>query len=47
MTISPVDRLRLAAMLGMLGSSHTGERDNAARAVEQFRQQRGLNWTDL
>ncbi len=47
MTISAVDRLRLAAMLGMLGSSHTGERDNAARAVEQFRQQRGLSWSDL
>jgi len=47
MTISTVDRLRLAAMLGMLGSSHTGERDNAAQAVEQFRRQRGLNWSDL
>ncbi len=45
--ISTVDRLRLAALLGMLGSSHAGERENAARLVEQFRRQRGLNWSDL
>ncbi len=45
--ISTVDRLRLASLLGMLGSSHSGERENAARLVEQFRQQRGLNWSDL
>jgi hypothetical protein len=47
MMISTVDRLRLAALLGMLGSSHGGERENAARLVEQFRRQRGLNWGDL
>jgi hypothetical protein len=45
--ISTVDRLRLAALLGMLGSSHVGERDNAARLLEQFRRQRDLNWADL
>jgi len=45
--ISTVDRLRLAALLGMLGSNHVGERENAARLVEQFRRQRGLNWCDL
>jgi hypothetical protein len=45
--ISTVDRLRLAALLGMLGSSHVGERENAAQLVEQFRRQRGLNWADL
>jgi hypothetical protein len=47
MMISTVDRLRLAALLGMLGSSHVGERNNAAHLVEQFRRQRGLNWSDL
>jgi hypothetical protein len=47
MMISTVDRLRLAALLGMLGSSHVGERENAAQLVEQFRRQRGLSWADL
>jgi hypothetical protein len=47
MMISTVDRLRLAALLGMLGSAHVGERENAAQLVEQFRRQRGLNWSDL
>jgi hypothetical protein len=47
MAISSVDRIRLAALLGMLGSSHTGERENAARLVEQFRRQRGVNWSDV
>jgi len=47
MMIFTVDRLRLAALLGMLGSSHVGERENAAQLVEQFRRQRRLNWTDL
>lgn len=47
MTISTVDRIRLEALLGMLGSDHAGERENAAKLVEQFRRQRGLNWGDL
>jgi hypothetical protein len=45
--ISTVDRLRLAALLGMLGSAHVGERENAAQLVEQFRRQRGLNWVNV
>jgi hypothetical protein len=45
--ISTVDRLRLAALLGMLGSNHVGERENAAQLVEQFRRQRNLSWADL
>jgi len=47
MTISSVDRVRLEALLGMLGSPHAGERDNAAQLVEQFRAKRGLTWADV
>ena len=41
------DRKRLAALLGMLGSTSSGERDNAARLAEQFRQRLGLTWEEL
>ncbi len=47
MTISVVDRIRLESMLGMLGSHHVGERDNAAKLIVQFLQRRGLTWPDL
>lgn len=47
MHLSSVDRLRLESMLGMLGSDHPGERDNAAKLIEQFRRQRSLAWSDL
>jgi hypothetical protein len=47
MVITAVDRIRLAALLGMLGSEHAGERENAAQLVEQFRKQHGVVWTDL
>lgn len=47
MTISAVDRIRLEALLGMLGSTHVGERDNAAKLVEEFRVKRGLTWADV
>jgi len=46
-TISAIDRVRLEGLLGMLGSEHLGERDNAAKLVEQFRRDRGLSWADL
>jgi hypothetical protein len=47
MTISTIDRIRLESMLGMLGSNHVGERDNAAKLVAQFLRKRGLTWSDL
>jgi hypothetical protein len=47
MTISVVDRIRLESMLGMLGSNHVGERDNAAKLIAQFLQRRGLTWPDV
>jgi hypothetical protein len=47
MTISAIDRIRLESMLGMLGSDHVGERDNAAKLIEQFLRKRGLTWPDV
>ena len=47
MALSTVDRVRLESMLGLLGSDHPGERENAASLIEQFRKQRGLSWSDL
>jgi hypothetical protein len=35
---------RLARLLGMLGSDHPGERDNAARAAHRLVQLRGITW---
>jgi hypothetical protein len=31
----------------MLGSEHSGERDNAAVLIEKFRKERNLTWDDL
>lgn len=41
------DRVHLAKLLGMLGSDHLGERDNAARAAHRLVQQRGCTWFDV
>ena len=45
--LSASDRKRLAAILSLLGSSASGERENAARLAEQFRNRRGLTWAEL
>jgi hypothetical protein len=45
--LSAPDRKRLAAILGMLGSTASGERENAARLAEQFRNRCGLTWAEL
>jgi hypothetical protein len=42
--LSPRERVRLAALLGMLGSDHAGERDNAGRLAEQLVRGRGTTW---
>ncbi len=47
MALSPPDRNRLAGILGMLGSSHAGERDAAALAADRFVRARGIAWPDL
>lgn len=40
-------RTRLARLLGMLGSDHAGERDNAATAAHRLVQQHGLTWRQV
>jgi hypothetical protein len=41
------DRKKLVKLLAMLGSDHAGERDNAARAIERLRRERGLSWAKI
>ena len=41
------ERRRLARILGMLGSEHEGERQNAARQAETFRKRHGLTWEGM
>jgi len=44
--MTPADRTRLCKLLGMLGSDHPGERDNAARAAHALIQKLGITWRD-
>ena len=37
----------LVKTLGMLGSGHVGERDNAARAAERLRVKLDMTWDEL
>ena len=45
--MSDADRQRLAAILGMLGSEHAGERAAAALQAEAFRRHHNLTWDQL
>lgn len=45
--IDPTTRLMLAKLLGMLGSDHPGERDNAGRAAHRLVVQAGSTWSDV
>jgi hypothetical protein len=45
--LSPADRARLTKLLGMLGSDHPGERDNAGVAAHRLIQSKGLAWADI
>jgi hypothetical protein len=45
--MTDAERQRLLRILGMLGSSFAGERDNAARHAEAIRVRHGLTWEDL
>ena len=47
MRLAASDRERLARLLGMLGSDHAGERDNAGRAAHRMVQQHGVTWYDV
>ena len=40
-------RARLAKILGMLGSAHEGERDNAAVMAAQLQRESGLTWDEM
>jgi hypothetical protein len=40
-------RNKLIKVLGMLGSSHDGERANAALQAERIRKEAGLTWSDI
>jgi hypothetical protein len=42
-----IDRKRLAAVLGMLGSAHGGEVMNAARQAERIRHEAGATWHEI
>ena len=45
--MTDTDRQRLAAILGMLGSEHAGERAAAALQAEAFRRHHNLTWDQL
>ena len=45
--MTDTERQRLAAILGMLGSEHEGERAAAALQAEAFRRKHGLTWEQL
>lgn len=45
--LTDANRTRLIAILGMLGSSSAGERNNAAAQAERLRQRLGTTWEDL
>lgn len=47
MTSRVIDRAKLAAVLGMLGSAHDGEVVAAGRLAEQIRAASGLSWSEL
>lgn len=38
---------KLVKVLGMLGSAHAGERDNAARTATRLLKEAGLTWYDV
>jgi hypothetical protein len=47
MNAAPLDRDRLAKLLGMMGSTHDGEVVAAARQAERLRADAGLTWHEI
>lgn len=45
--VSSFDRVKLARVLGMLGSDHPGERDAAGQAAMRIVRDAGLTWGDV
>src|SRR5438874_13522160 len=46
-SVTGLDRERLAKLLGMMGSAHDGEVVAAARQAERLRAEAGLTWVDI
>jgi pyruvate/2-oxoglutarate dehydrogenase complex dihydrolipoamide acyltransferase (E2) component len=47
MTAPPLDRTRLAKLLGMMGSTHPGEAINASRLANNLVREAGMSWEDI
>jgi hypothetical protein len=45
--VNAADRTKLCNLLGMLGSDHAGEQDNAARAADALVRSPKLTWRDV
>jgi len=45
--MTPLERSRLAAVLGLLGSVHSGEILNAAAVAERLRRAAGVSWHEI
>jgi hypothetical protein len=45
--MTAADRVKLARILGMLGSEHAGERASAALQAEAFRKRHGMTWEEM
>jgi hypothetical protein len=46
-SLSANDRTKLIKFLGLLGSTHAGERDSAGLAAQRLMRQRGLSWAPV
>jgi hypothetical protein len=46
-SLSAADRSKLSKLLGLLGSHHAGERDNAGTAAHRLIQSKGLSWPEV
>src|SRR5690349_1167061 len=46
-SLPPDKRERLVKLLGMCGSNHTGERENAASLADKLLREHGLGWGDI
>jgi hypothetical protein len=45
--LTATSRIKLAKLLGMLGSDHAGERDAAVLAAARILDRNGLRWSDV
>ena len=45
--LGQAEREKLAKLLGLLSSEHSGERDAAGLAAQRFLKQRGISWVEV